>query len=189
MSNQLHSAILEKLDDGDDAALWQLVWETAISGIELVDGVTIEIGRCSHWLRPNKSRWRADGGFAWPTGYGGRGYSLLGLPLFDWSVVLLWDGQNWTLTEHAKDSWLRVAVPSRTNRHQQAAIHTIEMPDEERMRLYGFRRKQDGWRRTADSREARDKSQDRRVARAKERRQASTRRKARLEPELFDSSG
>jgi len=75
------------------------------------------IGACSHWWRPHQRRWTAAGGFAWPTGYKGvAGYSD-GLPEFDWSVILSFDGERWKRIDKfsgKKQAILRVAVPART---------------------------------------------------------------------------
>jgi hypothetical protein len=129
-------ALMERLSTQDDPALWQQVLKVLgedASILELVRDASplyADVGVCSHWLRPHQTRWTAAGGFAWPTGYGGVGFSRTGLPLFDWSVRLQFNPapMGWVLPETSpKKRFLsvRVAVPSRTTRHSQAAVHTV----------------------------------------------------------------
>src|SRR4051812_22170100 len=75
----------------DDPALWWAVVNSVYTDAQVLCrlvprtwAVVTQLGRCSHWLRPHQTRWSADGGFAWLTGYGGRRSSRLGLPEFDW---------------------------------------------------------------------------------------------------------
>ena len=167
--SELEAVLFARLDDEDDRELWKAVCSSVYQDAEslvqdVVQSVHIvtEIGKCSRWLRPHQTRWTADGGFAWPTGYGGAGYSREGLPEFDWSCVANWDPavSAWVLhSGRAFDSTrvlrFRVAVPSRTMRHQQAAIHTVWTPGppqhrrQELLQLYGLRRLKDGWGQTA----------------------------------------
>jgi hypothetical protein len=118
-------------------------------------GVLVQVGRCSHWLRPHQTRWTADGGFAWPTGYGNGtgGFSKDALPEFDWSVMLAWTGEHWeTARMKSARPALRVTIPSRTMWHRQAAVHTVWMTAREKeRRFYGFRKRDDVWRCTAES--------------------------------------
>src|SRR5690348_6387678 len=114
--------LLDRLDDEDDPALWAVALDHILAELEKKPETTVEIGRCSHWLRPHQTRWTADGGFAWPSGYGGHGYSRLGLPLFDWSVVVQWSGEQWVSPlKQPRAIGLRITIPSRTTRHSQAA--------------------------------------------------------------------
>src|SRR5271157_4473043 len=116
------------LDEDDDPELWQVALDLILTEVEREPHVLVEVGRCSHWLRPNQARWTAGGGFAWPTGYGSGsgGYSYPALPQFDWSVVLEWTGSIWEPTKRQSIRHsLRVTIPSRTKRHQQAAVHTL----------------------------------------------------------------
>lgn len=86
---QLRSFCEATVFDGEDWAFW----EVALSSIEQdtaheigdYEGRTIvmELGVCSHWLRALQTRWTADGGFAWPSGYMGGQWSRSGLPEFD----------------------------------------------------------------------------------------------------------
>jgi hypothetical protein len=120
-----------------------------------VPGILVEVGRCSHWLRPHQARWLADGGFAWPTGYGsgGGGYSRWALPQFDWSVVLGGNGTAWEVVRRRSvRTALRLAIPSRTRRHRQAAVHALWHTEREKaLVFYGFRKRDDGWTCTASA--------------------------------------
>jgi hypothetical protein len=150
----------ERLDRTDDPELWEcavnavLADATALCAAAPAPGrITAEVGRCSHWLRPHQTRWTADGGFAWPTGYGGRGFSRNGLPEWDWSVRWSWspDDRLWRPVEPGRRPEparfrFRLAIPARTRRHRQAAVHTIWLPGspvrprERLVQFYGFRR-------------------------------------------------
>lgn len=146
------------LEEEDDPDLWRVAVEHILAELTPRPGILVEFGRCSHWLRPHQTRWTADGGFAWPSGYGGRGFSRDGFPLFDWSVVAAWTGEVWERV-NARDkkgrrltTTLRVAIPSRTTRHAQAAIHTRWRSGRRgERRLYGFRKKHGTWKCTAES--------------------------------------
>jgi hypothetical protein len=148
---QMTDAILERLADDDDPALWRLAVDTILSDLVPEDGALVEIGRCSHWMRPHQSRWAADGGFALPIGYGGgRGRAL---PQLDWSVTLRWTGESWEAVPACSlRCAIRVSIPSRTRRHGQAAVHTLWMAGKEKARrFYGFRNRGVGWQWTAVS--------------------------------------
>jgi hypothetical protein len=150
------------LGEDDDPALWAavigVVYRDAQALCRLVPSsweVTTQLGRCSHWLRPHQTRWTADGGFAWPTGYAGRRWSREGLPEFDWSCEWCWrpDMGCWAeagATQGVRRLVLRVAVPARSRRHRQAAVHTVWRPgeafgfDADVVQFYGFRRQDDG---------------------------------------------
>jgi hypothetical protein len=148
----MHSKLQDLLDAEDDPALWALVLETILGDAGRDWGTVIEIGRCSHWLRPHQTRWTADGGFAWPSGYGSGGYSRNALPQFDRSVLLRWTGTSWESARTTPGSPdVRVAIPARTTRHRQAAIHTRWSCIAERTRFYGFRNRRERWELTAVS--------------------------------------
>jgi len=173
--------ITPQLSSDDDPRAWEVIATSVYSDAELlIRGVApsvairTEFGRCSHWCRPHQTRWTADGGFAWPTGYGGTAYSETGLPEFDWSVEATWDAdcQSWRATperDRAKVAALRfrVAVPSRTARHEQAAVHTLWRPGppqhrrQELLQFYGFRRHEGLWAASAYLARPRDKAYDR----------------------------
>ncbi|HVK12603.1 MAG TPA: hypothetical protein VM597_27890 [Gemmataceae bacterium] len=160
-------AVVRLLGEEDDPALWSAVvdavYPDARALCQVVAGrweVSTQLGRCSHWLRPHQTRWPADGGFAWPTGYDGPRQSREGLPEFDWSCEWHWrsDGQGWELADAAPGSKrlvFRVAVPARSGRHRQAAVHTVWRPgaafgfDADVVQFYGFRQHGSGWTCTA----------------------------------------
>jgi hypothetical protein len=154
--------LCEHLAPDDDLALWEAAVDHILGDAEFLlrvpvrQGVLAEVGRCSHWLRPHQSRWAADGGFAWPCGYGGSGYSLAGLPEFDWSCLWRWDPDtaSWVADEggpRKRCLVFRVALPARTGRHPQAAAHALWTPGppgyprREFRQLYGFRKKGGRW--------------------------------------------
>ncbi len=145
----------ELLDQDDDAELWQATLSHILAEIEKKPGVFVQVGRCSHWLRPHQSRWTASGGFAWPTRYGSGngGYSNSALPQFDWWIVLEWTGNGWEAVKKRSVRYsLRITIPSRTKRHQQAAVHTVwHMGREKEVVFYGFRKRERGWDCTASA--------------------------------------
>jgi hypothetical protein len=145
----------DRLDDDDDPELWQVALDRILGEFRKEDDALVEVGRCSHWLRPHQSRWSAGGGFAWPTGYGSGsgGYSRSALPQFDWSLVLRWTGSTWEpIKRRSIRHSIRVTIPSRTKRHQQAAIHTVwHTGKEKELVFYGFRKRHEGWVCTASS--------------------------------------
>jgi hypothetical protein len=166
-------AIVAQLDrvlsKEDDPRLWRCLVATLLDDIDAIvassatkDEILLEIGSCAHWLHPHQTRWTAAGGFAWPAGYGdGDGHGRHGLPSFDVSRVFHRDRATaaWHPTKGVgrRPFLLRVAVPTRTARHPQAAVHTIwtpgspPRPDMKRERFLGFRVVDDGWRLVADS--------------------------------------
>ena len=119
--------------------------------------VYCQIGCCRHWIRPHQSRWTADGGFAAPFGYNKTttGRSFRALPELEWSVFLKWTRAGWEPGHTGERCLLlRIAIPGRTARHMQAAIHTIWTPrspktEEKLVQLYGFRKKEGIWQLTA----------------------------------------
>jgi len=156
ISSTLPTALEHRLSADDHPALWEQVLRVLAedaSTLELVnDGSPLfaDVGICSHWLRPHQTRWTAAGGFAYPIGYGdGEGFSRAGLPRFDRSVRLQFspDSPGWVVPAELHRKHLmsvRVAVPSRTARHRQAAVHTLWPPGtldakHKRTVFYGFR--------------------------------------------------
>ena len=161
------TAILPHLSDDDDARFWLIVFEDLVQefsrlGIDERKGyeIFLQIGACSHWLRPHQTRLTAAGGFALPAGYLGGGFSRDGLPEFDWSVLLH--------RNQAKGLWLqsdkffgkrqllcRVALPTRTVQHNQAVINllwspgTPAQPKEKAKLFYAYRKTDDEWKQFA----------------------------------------
>jgi hypothetical protein len=158
----LDPSITEHLTEDDDPALWDVATKTILTDASLLcqnkqEEVYSQIGCCRHWIRPHQSRWTADGGFAAPFGYDKTttGWSFRALPDLDWSVFFRWTGEGWELGRTGGRSLLlRVAIPARTMRHLQAAVHTIWTPrspssKEKVVQLYGFRKKDGIWQLTA----------------------------------------
>jgi len=155
--------VTRSLAEADD----QRLWDTAIGEIfrdaeylcthtRSKSPIFAEIGACSHWQRPHQRRWLKDGSFAAPWGYGGTGSNVHANPEFDWSLRFGWiaPDHRWTAVEKIRGKrplTLRVTLPTRTRIHNQAAVHTVwtpgspTLPDQEAIRLYGFRKKDDRW--------------------------------------------
>jgi hypothetical protein len=157
----LPTAVDERLGAEDDRELWEEVLRVVAEDAAVLlvkersSRLYATIGACSHWIRPHQSRWTAAGGFALPVGYGdGEGF-LRGLPNLDWSTILQFDPAQpgWVSPRQAPakrfDS-VRLAVPSRTARHLQAAVHatwsrgTLD-PRNKRIVYYGLRKSAEGW--------------------------------------------
>jgi hypothetical protein len=168
-SVSLPVSLRERLSAEDDPALWEQVLKVLAEDASILELVTdgsqlyAEVGVCSHWLRPHQTRWTAAGGFAWPVGYGGVGFSRTGLPLFDWSVSLQFNPApiGWVIPDKLPAKRLisvRVAIPSRTTRHRQAAVHTLWPrgtldAERERRVIYGLRNLKGIWELKACSRD------------------------------------
>jgi hypothetical protein len=158
----LDPAIAAQLTDEDDPALWDVATNTiladaALTGGNAKDDVFVQIGSCRHWIRPHQSRWIADGGSAAPFGYDKTttGYSFRALPDLEWSAFFKWTCGGWELGRTGARCLLRrIAIPARTSRHLQAAVHTIWTPrslssKEKVVQLFGFRKKKGIWHLTA----------------------------------------
>ena len=141
-------AIEPKLATDDDPALWRaalLVLADELTQRQAEEsrgGVwAMLVGACSHWVRPHNSRWNSAGGFVYPQGYKDS------IPEFDWSVIFVLGSQEWKAAKKLPGKNIkvfRVAIPSRSARHKQAAIHTRWTPNGETV-LYGFRKVADKW--------------------------------------------
>lgn len=158
----LDSSIAAQLNSDDDPDLWEvathaILAEAAFVSREATEDVFAQIGCCRHWIRPHQIRWTADGGFAWPFGYDQTttGYSFSALPALDWSVFFQWTGNGWELGRTGgRCLLLRIAIPARTKKHLQAAVHTIWTPRsplsmEKVVQLFGFRKKERNWKLTS----------------------------------------
>lgn len=162
----LPALIEEKLGADDDPKLWAEILRSAAedaAALRTLGGSRLYaiVGCCSHWARPHQSRWTAAGGFALPEGYGdGEGF-LGGLPNLDWSVTLLFNPSQpgWDCPIQAptkRFSSVRLAIPSRTARHLQAAVHAVWSratmdAKHKRTVFYGFRKSESGWKLVARS--------------------------------------
>ena len=158
----LYPLIAEHLTPDDDADLWDLATTLLLAKAEAAgthSEIYVQIGCCHHWISPHHPiQWAADGGFAWPFGYGKTttGFSYRALPELSWSEVIKWTGEAWEPGRTSRRCLVfRVAIPARTARHMQAAIHTIWTPrsptsKEKVIELFGFRKKKGVWRLTAN---------------------------------------
>ena len=137
-----------KLSADDDRGFWQAALSVLTE--EFVQRHVEEstnrdwamvLGVCSHWVRPHQTRWTVAGGFAYPDGY------RESLPELDWSLILVFRDRQWipvSKLPRKKLKTLRVALPSRTARHNQAAVHTRWSPGNETV-LFGFRKTNEKW--------------------------------------------
>ncbi|HEY1188362.1 MAG TPA: hypothetical protein VGE74_11940 [Gemmata sp.] len=170
MANDLwpmfESIIAPLLGGDDNPSLWAAVVNTVYADAQALcrsvarrGRVLTRLGRCSHWLRPHQTRWTADGGFAWPTGYDGPRFSRTGLPEFDWFAQWEWcpESATWATASGAPapdELLFRVAIPARSRRHRQAAVHSAWLPGtppQPRVPLVQFHgfRERSGWSCTA----------------------------------------
>ncbi len=153
------------LTGNDDPALWQQVIETVFADAEYLcdrqqakQDIFAHIGCCSHWMSPhNKGSWFKDQGFAWPTGYSSDGFTVFGLPEFDWHET--WKrGENenlpWQKTEQVQGKRplvFRVAIPARSMQHARSVIHTLwtpgspTRPNEKLLQAYAFEKQEESW--------------------------------------------
>src|SRR5579862_6436903 len=141
-------AIESKLAGDDDPVLWKaalsvLADELAQRQLEKAKhGIwAMLVGACSHWVRPHNSRWNAAGGFIYPQGYKDS------VPELNWWVTFVFKDQKWTSARKLtgkKIPVFRVAIPTRTARHKQAAIYTRWTPNGEAV-FYGFRKAGEEW--------------------------------------------
>ena len=148
------ASVMPNLTEGDDRDLWQIA--LGVLADEFLQRYDEEaknrqwvfiIGACSHWLRPHQTRWTASGGFAAP-----RGYNSF-RPQLDWSVMFSVCNRLWMPIERFSGSALTsftAAMPSRTARHKQAAIHT-KWSTSPKAVYYGFRNLNGRWKCVAAS--------------------------------------
>lgn len=165
MLSVFERAIRPDLTEEDDISLWLVVLQTLLPDIKLLQddasartALYLEIGACSHWLRPHQTRWTQGGGFAFPSGYeSGNSCSRSGLPRHDWFVLFRWQAQakQWQIVppKYGSETKLicRVSIPTRTARHNQAAVCVWWLPGSPQNTrrkltlLYGFRKKNGKW--------------------------------------------
>ena len=153
-ANLLMKSVKGNFTTGDDPRFWQAaLYVLADEFLQRYDREAKNdawiflIGTCSHWIRPHQARWTAAGGFAYPEGY----QSLL--PELDWSTILSCKGDSWTQLEKLpgkKPIIFRVAVPARSARHKQAAVHTKWSTSPVPV-FYGFRNLRGSWKCVAAS--------------------------------------
>ena len=150
-------AVRKNLHSDDDPRLWNAALGVLVD--EFLQQRTararnrdcvLTLGACRHWVRPHQSRWNAAGGFAWPEGYRNS------TPELDWKVIFARSDGRWESLEKLpgkKLVVLTVAIPARTAKHGQAAIHTRWSTSQEPV-LFGFRKIQGAWECVAISDEA-----------------------------------
>lgn len=157
-------ALSPRLDSEDDPRLWQDALDVIFGDLspqaqdyEGKDAIVVEIGRCSHWIRPH---WRSTkDGTRLPSGYDPTttGYSFSSLPQFDWS--LRWKcepkSHDWSVTKgqpSRRPLSYRIAIPAHSARHDQATVSAIWQPgsprdpDTKLLVVYGFERNDNTWR-------------------------------------------
>jgi hypothetical protein len=152
--NLILDALKGKLTAEDDLGLWEAA-SSVLAG-EFLQRYDREaknrewvflVGVCSHWVRPHQTRWTAAGGFACPEGY--RNF----LPELDWSVIFSYKNQFWTPVQKLPGKnhvVFRIAVPARSARHKQAAVHTKWSTNQNPI-FYGFRNVEGNWKCVAAS--------------------------------------
>jgi hypothetical protein len=163
------SAIQTYVSEGDDPEFWSAAFDTLSGDFKLLSldeikshNIFLQIGACSHWLRPHQTRLTHAGGFAYPAGYLSGGQSRRGLLGFDWFVLFYREEKEgrWVLANKffgKRKLICRVALPTRTLRHPQAVIHVLwspgtpEQPDKKQEMFYGFRKIDGEWKCVADS--------------------------------------
>jgi len=162
----IEALVMERLSEHDDPDAWRAFMSFILPEAEFLcqgnqRNMTIKtiIGACSRWLRPHQTRWTADGGFASPMGYGRRGFTRYGRPEHDWEISVVWnpDTLKWqkpdarNATKRRPILEFRICVPTRTRRHNQAAVLTTwspgspPLPKEELDQRYGFRKINSEW--------------------------------------------
>jgi hypothetical protein len=157
------SKINEFLTPEDDPLFWAIATYTLLGDMFLFltrepqkHEIFVQFGACSHWLRPHQTRLSLAGGFALPVGYDDSGSSRRGLPEYDWEIKLHYNYtiNEWVLVDKffGKTKLIRrFTLPTRTLRHNQAAIHSIwtpgtpRKPREKRIEYFGFRKMNGTW--------------------------------------------
>ncbi len=140
--NAILDDLIPHLSDTDDPNLWQAVLRIAcndlskeVSESQSTRDVFLVVGPCSSWLRPHQTRWRVGHlEFAWPSGYGGVGYSRTGLPALDWCCCFQYShDDDYTMVDvphrfKNRQLLLRLAIPSLTMDRRKASINMLWTP-------------------------------------------------------------
>jgi hypothetical protein len=164
----IRDVLVSKLSKNDDLVLWEVAL-TMILGRTCADAslytgkeaILVEIGRCSHWIRP---KWKTRSGMTWPFGYDPSVFHLGNMGAWFFTSNPHFDGSlKWQLNVESGALDLvqgqptrrplchRICLPARTARHQKATVHTIwtpgspENPKKKWLILYGFERTDTGW--------------------------------------------
>ena len=151
------------LTQEDDPLFWAIATYTLLGDMYLFltrepqkHEIFVQLGACSHWLRPHQTRLTLAGGFALPVGYSNSGLSREGSPEYDWDIKIHWNYtiNDWVLTDKffgKRKLIRRFTLPTRTLRHNQAAIHSLwtpgspRKPNEKRIEYFGFRKVNKTW--------------------------------------------
>ena len=165
--HMIRGDLVPKLSKDDDPALWEFALSTILGRTRAdaslyagKEAIIVQIGRCSHWIRP---KWKTQSGMTWPMGYtplaksGGWAGNFRSLPAFDGSLKWRLDSESGQLEPvrgqpTRRPLCHRICIPARTSRHPQATVHTIwtpGSPDDSNRKwviLYGFERTERGWR-------------------------------------------
>jgi hypothetical protein len=163
VEREIISKINEYLTPEDDPIFWAFAVYTLLGDTfrfmtsePQKHNIFVQLGACSHWQRPHQTRLTKAGGFAYPAGYDNSGLCLEGLPEYDWEIRLRWNYAigEWEMTDKffgKKKLIRRFSLPSRTLRHDQAAIHSVwtpgspRNPSEKRIEYFGFRKMKGEW--------------------------------------------
>lgn len=151
------------MSENDDFNFWSTFFEVWNKDFILFQSdkikkheIFVELGACSHWLRPHQYRLTAAGGFAVPIGYLEGGQYGDGLPEFDWSVLIHWNKEksDWSfVTKYfgKKKLVCRIALPTRTLKHKQAVGNVLwrsgtpQNPAGKSKSYYAFRNVDGNW--------------------------------------------
>jgi hypothetical protein len=165
MTKAIYERIKRHLTDTDDPGLWRVVLNIACDDIsaevaksKTTRDIFLVVGPCSSWLRPHQTRWRVgDLEFAWPSGYGGVGYSRTGLPELEWCCCFQYSGTDaYTMIDvphrfKSRQILLRIAIPARTANRRKASVNMIWTPGTPRksrcsiVRFLAMSRENDRW--------------------------------------------
>ena len=156
-----------RLSESDDARFWSTVLNDLAQEFESLCinesedyDIFFQIGACSHWLRPHQFRLAAAGGFAYPSGYAESRFGYNALPEFDWFVIFHFDKTHsaWLKSDKffgKRKLVCRVALPTRTVRHNQAVVNvswspgTPTQPKEKAKSFLAYRKIDDEWQQVA----------------------------------------
>lgn len=172
MKNVFHE-LPQFLGEDDDPALWRSVLRFARDDIssQYADSCStrdlfLVIGTCSSWHRPHQTRWKIKHReFAWPSGYGGLGHSLTGLPALDWCFCIQRkESGEFALVKvpsrfKSRQFVVRIAIPTQTVNRRKASVHLLWTPGtptsirEPLVRCLAFARSDDRWRLAGSSSE------------------------------------
>ena len=159
----IRDTLVPRLSTDDDPVLWEFALSMILGRTRTEaslymgkEAILVEVGRCSHWIRP---KWKTGSGMTWPFGYDPSvfgGWFGKSNPRFDGSLKWQLDIASGALCPvqgqpSRRPLCHRICLPARTARHPQATVHTIwtpgspQNPKQKRLLLYGFERTETGW--------------------------------------------